>query len=227
MVDFATSRRELHRVAAHVLARRRQAVAGRIGLRATPGGIGTPASGDGEVVRVAGTRLVHETADGTRVMPVAGASLRELAAFVGEDLDRPIDLGKDTPPVGAPDAPIAVDEGHLAELARWYHEGWRILDTVLGEVGPDAAPSVVQLWPEHFDAGADVAAGMTRVNVGVSPGDTFLDRPYLYVGPWASGRPGPTGYWNAPFGAVLAADDIGEDTAAVMFVLEGLSRLRT
>ena len=50
-----TTREVLHRVAAHVLGRRRYQVSGRFGLRASPGGFATPAFGDGpEVVRIAG-----------------------------------------------------------------------------------------------------------------------------------------------------------------------------
>ena len=55
------TRDALQRVATHVLARARFAATGRFGLRATPGGFGTPAFGDGvEVLRVAGEVLVRE-----------------------------------------------------------------------------------------------------------------------------------------------------------------------
>ncbi len=57
---YAATRNALQRVAVHVLARRRHAVTGRFGLRATPGGFGTPAFGpDEEVLRIAGDRLVR------------------------------------------------------------------------------------------------------------------------------------------------------------------------
>ena len=212
------TREALHRVCAHVLSRRRQAVAGRIGLRASPGGIATPAFGpDLEVVRLAGGHLVHETAAGTRTVPLAGASLRSLAAFVGEDVDRPVELGPDTPPLGDPDAPLRVD---LAPLAAWYARGWAVLDAAIARVGEG---SVVQIWPEHFDAATDVPAGAGRVNLGASPGDGSHEAPYFYVGPWDDARPGADGSWTAPFGAVL--DGAGaDDSAAVDWMLEGVGR---
>src|SRR5262245_10681805 len=44
--EYAATRAELHRVAAHVIARRRFVVTERFGLRVTPGGFGTPLFGD-------------------------------------------------------------------------------------------------------------------------------------------------------------------------------------
>ena len=88
---LTTTRLDLQRVATHVLARRRHAVSGRFGLRATPGGIGTPAFGSPdvlEVVRTAGTSLVHELGGSSRVVPMAGATLADLAALVDVDLRR-------------------------------------------------------------------------------------------------------------------------------------------
>ena len=88
---LTTTRLDLQRVATHVLARRRHAVSGRFGLRATPGGIGTPAFGSPdalEVVRTAGTSLVHELGGQLRVVPMAGATLADLAALVDVDLRR-------------------------------------------------------------------------------------------------------------------------------------------
>lgn len=87
----------------------------------------------------------------------------------------------------------------------------------------------MQLWPEHFDAGCDVAAGASRVNLGASPGDATRADPYLYVGPWGSERPDDGAYWNAPFGAVLdhaellRADD--PHATAVAFLRRGTDLL--
>ncbi|CAN5445747.1 hypothetical protein BH09ACT8_BH09ACT8_01120 [soil metagenome] len=55
------------------------------------------------------------------------------------------------------------------------------------------------LWPEHFD----VSVAVGEVNYGVSPGDSFYDRPYAYVGPW---QPRSGEFWNAPFGAARPLD---------------------
>jgi hypothetical protein len=54
----AETRVALQQVAVHVLARRRHAMTGRFGLRPTPGGLGTPLFGEGEVVRISGDVLV-------------------------------------------------------------------------------------------------------------------------------------------------------------------------
>jgi hypothetical protein len=155
-------------------------------------------------------------------MALDGSTLRSLAAFVGADIDAPVDLGPDVPPLGDPDAPLVIDAASVAELASWYDFAWRVLDEVVARVD---GGSVIQIWPEHFDAAVDVAvAPDRRVNLGASPGDGFRDRPYLYVGPWGPERPGDGSYWNAPFGAVAEERDADR---AVAFMLEGINRLRT
>ena len=61
----------------------------------------------------------------------------------------------------------------------------------------DGDPSLVELWPEHFDIAIELgseAAG-TRANFGASPGDADHDEPYLYVGPWSAEVSGEL--WNA------------------------------
>ena len=220
----------LHRVAVHILARRRHAVSGRIGLRATPGGFGTPSFGspdEPEVLRVAGAVLVREVGGDVDTVELAGRSLRQLAAFAGADLARPFDAGPDTPPAGDLDAPLVVAESEAAALADWFDLGWRLLDRVTASA---ARPTATQLWPEHFDAGCSVAVGPgedDRCNLGASPGDEAVPEPYLYVGPWGRDRPGEPGFWNAPFGAIVRRRDLGADAAdgGVAFLREGLARL--
>lgn len=209
MVD-AVVREALHRVAAHVLGRRRWEVTGRFGLRPTPGGFGTPAFGDDlEVVRLSGRTLVHERGGRARVVPLAGASPASLASVVGADLRREFSVGAETPPLGETDAPLA--DLDAAPLGDWFGFGQGVLDRVLADLPSSGDPSAAQLWPEHFDLGNDVAWGPgkdDRANLGASPGDRFLAEPYLYVGPWTPDRPGDSGYWNAPFGAVLPRSEL-------------------
>jgi hypothetical protein len=69
------------------------------------------------------------------------------------------------------------------------------------------------LWPEHFD----LAVTVDEVNYGVSPGDTYLDEPYAYVGPWQA-RTGP--FWNAPFGAARPLSELGDADAVAGFFTE-------
>ena len=159
-----------------------------------------------------------------RFRPLDGATLAGLAAAVGVDLVAPLSVGHDTPPLGEPDAPLAIDPAHAASLGSWFELGWRALDVVTSTAdGP-----TIQLWPEHFDAGTSVAVGDgpdARANLGASAGDGFHAEPYLYVGPWGADRPGDAAYWNAPFGAVLAADAVGSVDDAVAFLRRGIDLL--
>jgi hypothetical protein len=229
VADLAATRSELQRVATHLLARRRHDVTGRFGLRATPGGFGTPAFGPPdavEVVRVAGTSLVREVGPDATSTPLDGATLVELAGVVGVDLAVPFSAGHDTPALGDPGGPLALDPGHAAAIADWLDLGWRAIDVVVA--GGRAGSSATQLWPEHFDAAAALPFGpgaADRANVGASPGDGSHDEPYLYVGPWGSARPGDPAYWNAPFGAVLARTEVGSLDDAVAFFHRGLDLL--
>jgi hypothetical protein len=232
MTDLTASRQALQRVATHVLARARHQVTGRFGLRVTAGGIGTPAFGpDGEVLRISGTTLVREVGASARYLPLAGASLASAAGFADLDLARPFSAGQDTPPMGDPEAPVVLDGDAASVLHQWWAFGWQVLDAACV---PADDPGVVQLWPEHFDAGTSVRIGPgsgDRCNLGVSPGDAFSEEPYLYLGPWGDARPGDPAYWNAPFGAVLRRSTVCEsDDPAGMgrdFLRTGLTSLAT
>jgi hypothetical protein len=221
----------LHRIAAHVLGRRRFDVSGHFSLRASPGGISTGQFGaDGECVRTAGTVLVREAGGRVSFTPVQGGTLRCLAAFAGADIDMPFSCGDDTPPLGDPDEPVNVVAAHFDVIAAWYQLGWRVLDRTLSTLPFSASPAVPLLWPEHFDIGTDIGLpGGERVNLGCSPGDSHVAEPYLYLGPWGTARPGEPGYWNASFGAVLRASDLtsaGDGAeAGVRFMRTGLDAL--
>jgi len=230
---FRATREAVHRVATHVLARRRHAATQRFGLRAAPGGLATPAFGEGvEVVRLTRGGLVHERDGRSRVIPLA-ATLGELAEAVGADLSAEFSAGHDTPPLGDTAAPLGLDPAALSALGDWYDLGAVVLDRAMGALGPAAQPSVVQLWPEHFDLACDVAHGPgddQRANLGCSPGDAHSDDPYFYVSPFGPGRPGDGGYWNAPFGATLTRARLSGEAdpvaVAVAFLVEGVTRLR-
>jgi hypothetical protein len=215
-----------------VLARRRFEISGRFGLRAGPGGIVTPAFGDGpEALRISGAVLVHERAGEARYMPLEGATLRELGAYAGADLGQAFSCGEDTPDVGDLDAPLELAGAEASVLAEWFDLGARTLDRTLCHLGTGAEPATVQLWPEHFDLGTNVALGSERrANLGASPGDGFSQDPYLYLGPWGSERPGDPGFWNAPFGAVLRWSEMrgSDDPVAdgVRFLERGIDLLR-
>ncbi|HET6954184.1 MAG TPA: hypothetical protein VFI47_27720 [Acidimicrobiales bacterium] len=227
---LTATRLALHQVAVHVLARRRHTLTGRIGLRPAPGGLATPAFGDGgEVVRVCGGVLVVEH-DGALVSTPL-TTLAAAADLVGVDLAADLSVGRDTPPLADPSAPLALDAGAVRALGDWWGLGATVLDEVAALPLVSAA-SAPQIWPEHFDHAAVVEAGGARFNVGASPGDGGEPGPYLYVGPWGDDRPGDPAYWNAPFGAVLRRADLegaGPDERrdrALAFVRQGLSAAR-
>jgi hypothetical protein len=188
----------LHRLAAHVLAPARRAATGRIGLRATPGGFGTPEFGDGEQVRVEAASLVRKRAG--EAASVAITSLRAAASFAGVALSADPGIGSDPPPLGDPDAPLTVSPAAGAALGAWFAFSASVLEELRGGLnGEGRACSEVQLWPEHFDLGC----GIDGVNFGCSPGDDHIAEPYVYVGPWNTDGLPADGFWNASFGAVL------------------------
>jgi hypothetical protein len=225
----------LQRVGVHVLARRRIALVGRFGLRGTPDGIGIPAAGsDNEVLRTSGSLLLRELAGTTAParstsIDLRTASLAEAAAFAEVDLAGELDVGHDAPAVGDASTALGVDDAAARALGRWLTFAWPVLDAAVAEVGPSATPNVVQLWPEHFDAGCDVAVGASRANLGASTGDHHQPQPYLYVQPWEADRPGDSSYWNVAFGAVLTYDELGAaadpEGVAAAFLRRGLELL--
>ena len=195
---YAETRDSLHRLASHVLAPARKAVTGRIGLRATPGGFGTPAFGDGEQLRVEGASLVRQSGGGTETIEIT--SLAAAADFAGVTLSADPGIGKDPPPLGDCDTPLAVQAAAAEAIGAWF----AFSDAVLYEFREELATSgrscsEVQLWPEHFDLGCSIEG----VNFGCSPGDGYLAEPYIYVGPWNTEGLPDGAFWNAPFGAVL------------------------
>jgi hypothetical protein len=227
--EYAATRAELHRVAAHVIARRRFLVTGRFGLRATPGGFGTPLFGDDEVLRIDGVILLRERRVDDRAVTefhaVDRATLRDLAGFADVELDAGFSVGNDTPELGDPDTPLRIDGASVAVMAEWYRRGAEAVDESVAGLGAAGDATVAQIWPEHFDMGTDVAVGSGRANLGVSPGDSLSAEPYLYVGPWSADRPGDAAYWNASFGALATWSEISDADAAAAFFARGLGYL--
>lgn len=89
-----------------------------------------------------------------------------------------------------------VDLAAARALGEFYGFACSVLEEERAEEA-DEDPSLLQLWPEHFDLAFELGseAKGQRANYGASPGDEDHDEPYLYVGPWdreISGEP-----WNA------------------------------
>jgi hypothetical protein len=201
------TRLALHRLAVYVLSPARRRANGKIALRWTLGGFGTPFFGADEQVRVVGTELVRQELDAAAAEPIT--SLARAAKFV---LDGPPDTAWaqpfDVPPPGDPDADLSVDTEAAAFLADWYGFAWSVLEELRAQ--PESSdPSRVQLWPEHFDAAFDCLPPDVRATFGASPGDARVPEPYLYVTSVALHGP-PDGLWNATTfpGAILPFSDL-------------------
>lgn len=198
---YRPTRDGLHLLAAHVLAPARKAATGRIGLRVTPGGFGTPPFGDGERLQVNGATLRRERDGHTETAAIT--SLSAAAALAGVTLSEDPGIGSDPPPLGDPDATLPVDAAASEALASWYGFSAAVLEDFRAELNAAGhACSELQLWPEHFDLGCSAEG----VNFGSSPGDGQVAAPYLYVGPWNTDGLPAGDFWNAAFGAVLPYD---------------------
>jgi hypothetical protein len=203
----AATRLTLHRVAAYAVSPARRRANGKIGLRFTLGGFGTPFFGADEQVRVEGDRLVHQRGGEAGSEPITTLAAASAFAFGGPpDLEWAAQF--DIPPAGDLEAPLEVDPAAAADLADWYGFAWSALE----ELRTDPASSEagrVQLWPEHFDAAIELLADDRRAAYGASPGDAAVPEPYVYVVPWDSARAGGDGFWNADSfrGAILPLED--------------------
>ena len=89
-----------------------------------------------------------------------------------------------------------VDVAAAHALGDFYGFGCSTLEELRAEEA-DEDPSLVQLWPEHFDIAFELGseAKGRRANFGASPGDADHAEPYLYVGPWDTSKAEGEG-WN-------------------------------
>jgi hypothetical protein len=107
-----------------------------------------------------------------------------------------------------------VDIAAATALGEFYGLACSVLEQLRADE-PDGDPSLVQLWPEHFDIAIELGSGAAgkRANFGASPGDDQHDEPYFYVGPWTAQVSGEL--WNATgfngaeltYSELIAADD--------------------
>ncbi len=162
-----------------------------------------------------------------RVEERLSAPLAEPLALVGYSMQgHPV---KDGSAFSTPAVP-----GALAELERWYRNGFRMLESVRA-VTPDA--SEVRTWPHHFDVatlatldGPEVDAEQARsLGFGMSPGDDSYPEPYWYVLPWPPPPPErldqlSAGHWHTEgfTGAVLTG---AHDAATVRTYFDEAKRV--
>jgi hypothetical protein len=215
--DLVTTRLGWQAVAEHVLAAALHQANGHIGLRATPGGFGTPwfepaAGSPRRRLRVDGLDLVIE--DGRDLHRTALTTVGGAAEAVGIVAGAPADVYTPATPL-EPDRPLDLDGAAAQRLASFY----AVVNQALVDLGRPEDPEA-QLWPEHFD----LARGLGHVNYGGSPGDATHTEPYLYVGPWDPPAP-DGGYWNEPFGASLPAPATLTADQTLAFFREGQQRL--
>jgi hypothetical protein len=175
------TRLALHRLAVYVVSPARRRANGKIALRWTFRGFGTPFFDDDEQVRVAGMNLVRQRGGTTQVAPMR--TLKEAAALA---LDGPPDSAWaesfDVPPASDPDDELRIDDAAAAFLGDWYGFAWSVLEELRAD-RESIETTRVQLWPEHFDAAFDCCPGDRRATFGASPGDAAIELPYLYVLP--------------------------------------------
>jgi len=107
--------------------------------------------------------------------------------------------------------PAEVDGRAASALGEFYGFACSVLEQLRANEATDGDPSLVRLWPEHFDIAVEIGPESRgwRVNLGASPGYDDHEEPYLYVSPWqtelASGE-----LWNATgfAGAELVYSDL-------------------
>lgn len=198
---LAATRHGLHVLAVYAVSPARRRANGKIGLRWTLGGFGTPFFGADEQVRVAGATIVRQRG-GTGV----AAPVTTLAAAAALALDGPPDVawaeGFEAPSPEDPRADLEVEPTAAAAIGEWFGFAVSVLEELRAEPA-SVAPSRVQLWPEHFDVAFDAGPEDRRVTFGASPGDDAEPEPYLYVLP-PEGVP-RNAVWNAETfrGAIL------------------------
>jgi hypothetical protein len=231
--SFDTTRRALHQVAFFAVAPVRHRAVGKLGLRSTHGGFGTPffpGPGGSSQVRVEGDRLVYQTEGrvrGRRLTTLDDATRFLEVPFRAAWFDGFVD-----PPAPVdPHSVLDVDPAAATALADWFGFATHVLERLRRTPGAGEV-SRVQLWPEHFDMAIEMgpAGDGGRAAYGASPGDAGHPEPYLYVAPWgAVDRSDP--YWNDRSfnGASLAYRRLLECEdpyrAALAFLAEGHRRV--
>jgi hypothetical protein len=198
--DLPATRVALHAVAERVVSPARHAANGKIGLRYTRGGFGTPffrsAEGRDRQVRVDETRLVIQTDDQEETFAIT--TLGELARAVGVPEDATTGVYEPTTDV-PPAAALEIEAGAAAYLGTWFGFAASVLEQLRAEAAPSDRPSRVQLWPEHFDLAVEIGPDATRGTFGFSPGDEAHPEPYVYVTHW--NHVAPDRFWNDAAGA--------------------------
>jgi hypothetical protein len=178
------TRNALHRLAEERISPARRAANGKIGLRYTCAGFGTPFFGEDQQLRV-------QAGEQVELIEVRGA----------------VEVGREPLDVDSGAARFLGDwYGFAASVLGELRAGADPNDAVATRVQlwPEHFDMAVELGSE---------AGGARAAYGLSPGDEAHAEPYAYVGPWVAPPPGElwqaTGFTGAElsYAELLAADD--------------------
>jgi hypothetical protein len=178
---YGTTRDALHQLAVYVISPAQRLVNGEIIMRPSPEGFATFEFGDGRSVGVRRDQLVVDGTD-HRI-----TTLREAARLVGIEPDVGQQEQFDVPAHGDLDEQLDVEPEAAAALGDWYDFAAQVLEALRSDAEVDDDPTIVRIWPEHFDAAIDMGDTTRgrRATYGASPGDRHYDEPYLYASPWA------------------------------------------
>ncbi|MEY2476145.1 MAG: hypothetical protein QOG87_1460 [Actinomycetota bacterium] len=230
-LEVQRTRVGLHTLAEWIVSPARAAANGKIGLRWTYGGFGTPffsIDGRDRQVRVDGIELVvdhgenERRTDLTTLAVAADLAVAELGA------------AKAYTPTTEPDdaAPALVEAMGTAFFSDWFGFATSVLEQLRFEATPDEGASRLQIWPEHFDMAFEQGAESAgrRAGYGCSPGDADHPLPYAYVVPWGEVPDDP--YWAEPhfrgaafaWEAIAAAED--QRAAVLDFFRRGRDLMR-
>jgi hypothetical protein len=192
---FGETRETLHALAEHLLAPARQQTNGKIGLRYTFQGFGTPFFGRDIQLRIQGEELVIQRGEDEDRLSITSVAKAAGAAGIKPGAPTEIYLPTTSPNF---DQQLSVDDEASLSLGAWFGFSASVLEQFRWDHFSEG-PSRVQLWPEHFDLSVELGHGGasgTRAGYGASPGDENHPEPYLYVVPWSPGAPGQI--WNNP-----------------------------
>lgn len=230
--SYETSRNHLHQIAFFAVSPARHKEVGRMGLRPTPGGFGTPEF-NGQVARVEGTLLVHEKDGNTATQEIS--TVRAAAEFLtGEYQEKWFDDFHDPLAPLDPDAELAVEEQDTYLIGNWFEFAFGVLNRLRAEGTDDDDVSEAQIWPEHFDGATELGAqdAGRRASYGASPGDGGISEPYIYVAPWSEVDKSDA-YWSSDHfgGSTLTYSELSDASSpsdtALDFYLTGYRKLRS